>query len=132
MKTQTRSIEVLVDEQLKKWQIQTKERKTVKAKPGPVITISREPGSGGSEVARRLAGDLNMDLVGAQIIQKIAESADMSTRVIHSLDEKEVSTRDTWLDSLFETRHLWPDQYLYHLTKVIGTMGRQGNFIIVG
>ena len=132
MKTQTRSIEVLVDEQLKKWQIQTKERKTVKAKPGPVITISREPGSGGSEVARRLARDLNMDLIGAQIIQKIAESADMSTRVIHSLDEKEVSTRDTWLDSLFETRHLWPDQYLYHLTKVIGTMGRQGNFIIVG
>jgi cytidylate kinase len=132
MKTQTRSIEALVDEQLKKWQIQTKERKAVKAKPGPVMTISREPGSGGSEIARKLAQDLSMDLVGAQIIQKIAESAEMSTSVTQSLDEKEVSTRDTWVDSLFEIRHLWPDQYLYHLTKVIGTMGRQGNFIIVG
>lgn len=132
MKTQTRSIEVLVDEQLKKWQIQTKERKAVKAKPVPVMTISREPGCGGSEIARKLAKDLNMDLIGAQIIQKIAESAEMSTSVTQSLDEKEVSTRDTWVDSLFETRHLWPDQYLYHLTKVIGTMGKQGNFIIVG
>jgi cytidylate kinase len=132
MKTQTRSIEKLVDEQLKKWQIQTRELKAEKAKPGPVLTVSREPGSGGSEIARRLAGDLNMDLIGAQIIQKIAESADMSTRVIESLDEKEVTRRDNWLDSLFETRHLWLDDYLFHLTKVIGTIGRQGNVVIVG
>ncbi|MEI8173825.1 MAG: cytidylate kinase-like family protein, partial [Deltaproteobacteria bacterium] len=132
MKTQTRSIEKLVDEQLKKWQIQTRELKEEKAKPGPVLTVSREPGSGGSEIARRLARDLNMDLIGAQIIQKIAESADMSTRVIESLDEKEVTRRDNWLDSLFETRHLWLDDYLFHLTKVIGTIGRQGNVVIVG
>jgi len=46
------------------------ERKAVKAKPAPVITVSREPGSGGSEIARRLAEKLKMDLVGAQIIQK--------------------------------------------------------------
>lgn len=132
MKAQTRSIEALVDEQLKKWQLQTTERKIEKKKPGPVITISREPGSGGSEIARRLAKDLNMDLIGAQIIQKIAESADISTRIIQSLDEREVTRRDIWLESLFEKRHLWHDEYLFHLTKVIGTMGRQGNFIIVG
>jgi len=132
MKTQARSIDALVNEQLKKWQIQNKEQKKVKAKPGPVITISREPGSGGSEIARRLARDLNMDLIGAQIIQKIAESADISTRIIQSLDEREVTRRDIWLESMFETRHLWHDEYLFHLTRVIGTMGRQGNFVIVG
>ena len=101
------------------------------AKPGPVITVSREPGSGGSEIARRLAEKLKMDLVGAQIIQKIAESANMSAKVIESLDEKEVTRRDDWLSSMFETRHLWVDDYLHHLTKVIGTFGRQGNMIIV-
>jgi cytidylate kinase len=132
MKSQPRSIEALVNEQLKRWQIKTQAQKKVKAKPGPVITISREPGSGGSEIARRLAKDLNMDLIGAQIIQKIAESSDISTRIIQSLDEKEVTRRDIWLESLFEKRHLWHDEYLFHLTKIIGTMGRQGNFIIVG
>jgi cytidylate kinase len=132
MKTQTRSIDLLVEDQLKKWQIQIKERKAEKAKPGPVITISREPGSGGSEIARRLEQALKMDLVGAQIIQKIAESSEMSTKVIESLDEKEVTRRDDWLSSLFETRHLWVDNYLFHLTKVIGTFGKQGNIIIVG
>ncbi|MBM4271567.1 MAG: cytidylate kinase-like family protein [Deltaproteobacteria bacterium] len=132
MKIQTRSLNNMVEEQLKKWQVESKERKTVKAKPGPVITISREPGSGGSEIARKLSEDLKMDLVGAQIIQKIAESADMSTKVIESLDEKEITRRDNWLTALFETRHLWEDTYLFHLTKVIGTFGRQGNVIIVG
>ncbi|MGZ6236082.1 MAG: cytidylate kinase-like family protein [Syntrophales bacterium] len=132
MKTQTRSVDQLVDEQLTKWQGATVERKSVKSKPATVITVSREPGSGGSEIARRLAEKLKMDLVGAQIIQKIAESAKISTKVIESLDEKEVSRRDDWLSSLFETRHLWIDDYLHHLTKVIGTFGRQGNMIIVG
>ena len=124
MKTQTRSIDLLVEDQLKKWQLQTKERKAEKAQPGPVITISREPGAGGSEIARRLAQELKMDLVGAQIIQKIAESAEISTKVISSLDEKEITRRDDWLTSLFETRHLWVDNYLFHLTKVVGTIGR--------
>lgn len=132
MKIQTRSLNEMVEEQLKKWQIESMERKTIKAKPGPVITISREPGSGGSAIARRLSEELKMDLVGAQIIQKIAESADMSTKVIESLDEKEVTRRDSWLTALFKTRHLWEDTYLFHLTKVIGTFGRQGNVIIVG
>jgi cytidylate kinase len=132
MKTQTRSVELIVDEQLKKWQNRSQERKIEKEKPGPVITVSREPGSGGSAVARQLASDLNLDLAGKQIIQKVAESADMSERVIASLDERDIRLRDSWLESLFETRHLWPDQYLRHLTKVVGTMGRKGGVVIVG
>jgi cytidylate kinase len=132
MKLQTRSLNSMVEEQLAKWKIATMERKAVKAKPAPVITISREPGSGGSEIARKLAQELKMDLVGAQIIQKIAESADISAKLIESLDEKQITRRDDWLSSLIETRHLWVDSYLRHLTKVIGTFGKQGNFIIVG
>ena len=122
----------LVDEQLKRWRGRMEDDGKDLKKGGPVITISREPGSGGSRVARRLAASLNMDLIGAQIIQHVAESAKMSRKVIESLDEKEVTLRDAWLAALFESKHLWPDQYLHHLTKVIGTIGRYGNAIIVG
>ncbi|MGD0022204.1 MAG: cytidylate kinase-like family protein [Smithellaceae bacterium] len=103
-----------------------------KYKGGPVITISREPGSGGSEIARRLAKALDMDLIGAQIIQHVADSAKMSRKVIESLDEKEVSFRDTLLASLFGEYRPWPGEYLQHLTRVIGTIGVFGNIIIVG
>lgn len=134
------SMDRMVDQQLKKWRSLMEEGldvfdygfKSDKVKGGPVITISREPGSGGSEIARKLSKDLSMDLMGGQIIQHVAESAKMSRKVIESLDEKEVTRRDSWLTALFRDRHLWPDEYLQHLTKVIGTIGRYGNAIIVG
>ncbi|MCX7634269.1 MAG: cytidylate kinase-like family protein [Syntrophales bacterium] len=116
----------LVDAQLKKW------RKDEPRRGGPCITISREPGAGGSEIARILARDLKMDLIGGQIISRVAESAKMSEKVVKTLDEKHVSTLDSWINSLFNARHLWPDVYLRHLTKVIGTIGEHGNAIIVG
>lgn len=130
----------MVEQQLKKWRGLMEEGLDVfdyglesdKVKGGPVITISREPGSGGSEIARKLSKDLSMDLMGGQIIQHVAESAKMSRKVIESLDEKEVTRRDSFLTALFRDRHLWPDEYLQHLTKVIGTIGRYGNAIIVG
>jgi len=56
----------------------------------------------------------------------------MSRKVIESLDEREVTLRDSFLSALFRDRHLWPDEYMHHLTKVIGTIGRYGNAIIVG
>jgi cytidylate kinase len=115
----------LVNGQLEKW-------KEKKAEGGPTITISRQPGAGGSEIARKLAKDLKMDLMGGQIIARVAESAKMSEKVVRTLDEKNVSTLDSWLTSFFTARHLWPDVYLRHLSKVILTIGKHGNAIIVG
>jgi cytidylate kinase len=128
----SRSLNYLVDEQLAKWRQKRDGQEKETVTHDFCITISREPGSGGSEVARRLAADLSMDLIGSQIIQKVAGRAGTSDKVVASLDEKEVSQMDSWIDSMFRTRHIWPDEYLRHLTQVIGTIGKQGNTVIVG
>jgi cytidylate kinase len=127
----------MVQQQLDKWRklldkVLKQGVKIENFKGGPIITVSREPGAGGSEIARRLAKALNMDLIGGQIIQHVADSAKMSRRVIESLDEKEVTFRDTLLMSLFGESRPWPAEYLKHLTRVIGTIGAFGNVIIVG
>jgi cytidylate kinase len=101
-------------------------------KGGPILTVSREPGAGGSDISRRLAKALGMDLIGGQIIQHVADSAKMSRRVIETLDEREVTFRETLLSSLFGENRPWPGEYLHHLTRVIGTIGIFGNVIIVG
>ncbi len=132
MKNGVRSQWQLVETQLGKWNAMMTERKREKAKPGKVITISREAGCGATKIAKKLAKALEMDLMSGKIIQMVAESVEMSDKVVCTLDEKEVTKRDDWLTSLFETRHLWPDQYLHHLTKVISTIGRHGNAIILG
>jgi cytidylate kinase len=127
----------MVQQQLDKWRklLDKALKQGIKIenfKGGSIITISREPGSGGSEIARRLAKALSMDLIGGQIIQHVADSARMSRKVIESLDEKEVTFRDTLLLSLFGESRPWPGEYLKHLTRVIGTIGAFGNVIIVG
>jgi cytidylate kinase len=127
----------MVQQQLDKWRklldkVLKQGVKIENFQGGPIITISREPGSGGSEISRRLAKALGMDLIGGQIIQHIADSAKMSRRVIESLDEKEVTFRDNLLMSLFGESRPWPAEYLKHLTRVIGTIGAFGNVIIVG
>jgi cytidylate kinase len=125
-------MDLLVESQLKKWRARISKGKDESIKKGPVLTISRETGSGGSKIARKLADELKMDLIGGHIIQHVAESAKMSRKVIESLDEKAIPLRDTWLSALFESKHLWPDQYLGHLTKVIGTIGAYGDAIVMG
>jgi len=115
-----------LEAQLERW------RREGRAKFRPCITVSREAGAGGSEICRKLAAELNMDLIGGQIITRIAESANMSEKVVQTLDEKRVTMLDSWIASFFTARHLWPDVFFQHLVKVIKTTGEHGNAIILG
>jgi len=126
-----KSHEKIIDEQVKKWEIM-RAQKTGKEEGIPVITVSREPGSGGRVVAERIARQLGLDLFHGEIIQEIAESADTSARILETLDEKGLSVLDDWISTLVNRRHLWPDQYLKHLMKVISTIGEHGRAVIIG
>ena len=131
MKTKTRSVIKIIEEQVKKWQImKVKDKK--EAIVFPVITISREPGSGGRIVATELGKKLGLDVFHQEIINEMAESAQVSSRILETLDEKGLSVLDEWITSLVDKKHLWPDQYLRHLMKVIGTIGKHGSAVIVG
>ncbi|MCX7982997.1 MAG: cytidylate kinase-like family protein [Syntrophales bacterium] len=117
-----------LESQLEKWRREGKDKKY-----RPCITVSREAGAGASEICRKLAEELKMDLIGSQIIARIAESANMSEKVVSMLDEKKISMLDSWIQSFFTARHLWPDVYLQHLIKVIRAgAGEFGNAIIMG
>jgi len=125
-------IDRYIENQLRRMQDLSEQELKQGTPGGAVITVSREAGAYGTEIANRLSQELKMDLMNDQIIGYVAESAKISKKVIESLDEKEVSRRDTWISSFFESKHLWPDQYLDHLIKIIATIGRYGNTIIVG
>lgn len=132
MKKEIRSIDQIVNEQLSKWTLGSQESKRETVKPKPVITISREPGTGGTRIARLLSERLKMELFAGQIAQHIAESAQVDPKTIKAIVEKARTTRDDWLSSLFETRHIWPDKFMFHLNKVINTVKDRGNAVILG
>ncbi|MFC1829128.1 AAA family ATPase [Thermodesulfobacteriota bacterium] len=131
MKTKPRSINKIVEEQVQKWQImQTKKAKETTGIQ--VITVSREPGSGGNLVAKGVSEKLGFDLFHQEVIHEMANSAKVSGRLLETLDEKGLSVLEDWISSLVDDRHLWPDQYLQHLMKVVGAIGKYGQAVIVG
>ncbi len=126
IKLRDKDVDKLVEDQVMRWQTEKKE------KPGQVITLSSEAGAGGGWVARILATELQMNIVGSELIHKVAESAHMSEKVIKSLDEKSISFFDSLISSFFESRHIWPNEYIRHLSMVMHTNAKHGNIIIIG
>jgi len=126
-----KSIEQVIESQVKRWQAMSPAREG-KAKPSPVVTVSRQPGSGGRLIAKGIADRLDLNLFDREILQGVAKSAKMSAFLLESLDEKGLNLVDDWVSTLVNERHLWPDQYLHHLMKVVGTIARHGGAVIVG
>jgi len=131
MKTKTRSVEQIIEEQVRRWQIMRTEEKKEEERIS-VVTFSREHGSGGDILAERLAEKLGYELFHQEVLHNMAESARVSVQFLETLDEKGVSVLDEWISSLVDKRHLWPDRYLQHLMKIIGTIGKHGQAIIIG
>ncbi|MBN1932641.1 MAG: cytidylate kinase-like family protein [Desulfobacterales bacterium] len=130
MKTRGPSIQQMIEQQVQKWQFESKEKE--KEPEIPVITISREPGSGGRIIAKKVAERLGLDLYYQEVIHEMAENAQVSATLVETLDEKGLNVLDEWITSLVDSRHLWPDQYMQHLMKVVGTIGKHGKAVIVG
>ena len=126
-----KTITKLIEEQVHRWQIERAESPEEK-KGVSIVTLSREPGSGGRIVAARLAEKLGIDIFHQEVIHEIAKSASVSEKLLETLDERGLSTLEDWISSLVHSRYLWPDAYLQHLMKVIATIGKHGRAVVVG
>jgi len=126
-----KSIEKIVEEQIRNWQILSREEEK-KEPTVSLITISREPGSGGNLVGQGLAYLLECDLFHQQVLHEMAKSSSVNSAVLKTLDERGISMVEDWIQSLVNTRHLWPDRYLRHLMRIIGAIGKHGRAVVIG
>lgn len=126
-----KSLERMIDEQVRKWEL-VRTAKSEKQKVISVLTVSREPGSGGRIVAQRIADHLNLDLFHQEIVHEMAKSTNASAKLLESLDETALNVLEDWISTLVNRNHLWPDKYLKTLMNVIGTIGKHGRAVIVG
>ena len=125
-----KTIQELADEQIRRWESvgQASDRPEFR----PVIAVSRQTGSIGRTVAERLAGDLGLSLFGGDIVHRIAQQAHISDRVVESLDEKGRSFVDDLVASFEGAHGMDSAVYFRHLVRVVGTIARHGNAVIVG
>jgi len=127
---QPRSVERMVDEQARRWALRRAGRG--RREHCPVIAVSRQHGSGGELLARRVAERLGYDLFDRELLHRISESSHLSERMLAALDDRARSQLDDWLQSLAIAPYLSPSTYLHHLTRVVGAIAHHGRAVVVG
>lgn len=131
----TTAIETIVDRQIRRWELEKnrpKETVPLPEKPGPIITISRQKGSGGSRAASKLAELTGFTLIGRDIIDQISVDIGTQKRLVETLDESVRSKFELWVEGIFQRRIVDTSDYLKSLVKIIGAVSHHGKAIIVG
>jgi len=126
-----RSIHQIIDEQMKRWEM-SKVSPLEKIQSCRVITISRESGSKGHEVAEKLVRKIGFDLFHTEILEAMIASSQTSKKLLETLDEKAMNVVDDIVSNLVNEHHLWPDDYSKLLLKILNTIGRHGKAVILG
>jgi cytidylate kinase len=132
MDQKKKSIKEFVQEQIKKWERMYLEEDRKGEARIPVITVSSQPGSGGTIVAQEIAKRLDFDYFNREIVEGIAKSAEIRSSVIDTIEKDRLSGIEDFIASLIKEQYLYPGIYLQHLLKVIGTIGKHGRAVIVG
>lgn len=126
-----KNIGQIIEEQVRRWEFIRSDKTDIK-QPHPVVTISREPGSGGKVIAKTAAKILGFDLFHQELIHEMAKNAKVGRGVIKTIDEKGLSMLDDWVKVVISEKHLWPDEYSKVLMKVVGVIGKHGKAVLVG
>jgi cytidylate kinase len=109
-----------------------------------VITISRQYGAGGSDVARRVAQAIGWSVVDNELIEQVAARAGISAEEVAEREERAPSFAERLTRTLAAaTPDLFPptggtvvdfdEKALVHITEsVVGEMASRGRVVLVG
>lgn len=105
---------------------------TLPTKWNPDIVISRDPGSGGRVIARRLARKLGWKLLDKQILTKLAEELNIPAKEFAKIDEHTRNWFADTINSIFNPNYVSDIRYLKHLKTLLMKNAKEGDVVIVG
>jgi len=126
-----RPMHKIIEEQIRRWELGKIKTDPV-AEQVTVVTISREAGSRGREVAEKLAENTGFDLFHDKILESMIETSKNSRALLETLDERGMNIVEDIVSALVNEHHLWPDEYAKLLLRILNTIGKHGNAVILG
>lgn len=128
----------LLDKAAKRWEIDQKlahamQRDEEKHHPhGPVITISRELGSGGASVGKMLANQLDFKYYDRELMEHIATVTNSDAEHIQRHETTTRSGFGSMVLGFIDRRNIPDTVYLRSLVKTLKTIGKQGRAVVIG
>jgi cytidylate kinase len=107
-------------------------RELAHLKEGPWITLSRQRGTGGDQLAQRIAEKLGWQVFDREIVSAIASHDPAREKLLSRLDEHAANALQDFLGSVLAREAVSRDKYYHHLAKVVWALARQGRAILVG
>lgn len=132
------SIQFLLDRQLRRWEMEKSLRQSQPARERlgpplqPVITVSRQRGSGGSQIAELLARRFDYTLLDRDVIDRICASSGIRRSIVESLDEHAKSQIAIWCDAMVAQRYADASDYIRFLFETICSVAALGGVVVVG
>jgi hypothetical protein len=99
---------------------------------GPYLLISREKGAGGSAVGRLAGQRMGWQVFDAELVDAIAQHANVRRELIESLDERAREIIEEIVRGFLAPQSIDTPGYLASLREVVLTLGHQGNVVLVG
>jgi len=96
------------------------------------ITVSREAGSGGKIIAKKLARKLKYKFYDEQLTDLVAKTARKLKAVIARLDEKERTFVDDVIHRLLNPEYVSSQRYVKSLCQTIKALSLKGGVVILG
>ncbi len=101
-------------------------------KEGPWITVSRQPGSGGTELAGKLAEKLGWQVFDKEILSAIARHDPAREKILSRLDGHAVSALHDFLSTVMVRDAVSRNAFAHDLVRVVWSIARQGRAVLVG
>ena len=100
----------------------------------PLITISREMGSGGRPIAHMVAKKLGKPwkVYHEEIVDEIAKQTKLEKLLVKEIDEKRLPLIEEMIGDIFGRRYMNFESYHKHLIKILLSVGHLGSAIIMG
>jgi cytidylate kinase len=131
----SRDIQAIVNRQILRWNAEKKaaaERAAAAATPRPVVTVSRQLGSGGAEMAAEVALRLDCEFVGYEMVNEIAKRSKVCDELMRALDERTRTLQDKWIGTLIRKWDFDETDYYRHLLTAVRSLAEMGSIVILG
>jgi len=99
---------------------------------GSYITISREAGADGGQVAEQVGAELGWEVLDKCLLDRVAERYRLSREMLELVDETETSWAYNVLGQWLDPKIIPHEKYFVHLSRVILAAARRGNVVLVG
>jgi len=131
-----RSLGAAVERQMRNWELsRIQQDAPIPTEPvvttRPFVTISRMVGSGGGELARRLADATGWPLFDRELLQHMSGDDALRTRVYESLDERDMGFIEESM-AAFTSAGFRRNDYYRRLAETLLALARQGSAIFLG